>query len=45
MDVLIAILELGFDNKGRGIAVAAGRCMVRAGIAAFCLDVGDVAVL
>lgn len=45
MDVLVAVLELRFNHKRGRIAVATGRRMVRAGIAAFCLNKGDIAVL
>jgi hypothetical protein len=45
VDLLVRVLELGFNHKRRGIAVSAGRGVVGAGVAAFGLDIGDVAVL
>lgn len=45
VDLLVRVLELGLDDEGGWVAEAAGRGVVGAGVAAFCFDVGDVAVL
>lgn len=45
VDLLIRVLELRLDDEGGWVAEAAGRGVVGAGVAAFCFDVGDVAVL
>ena len=45
VDTLVRELEGGFNDKGRGVAVAAGRGMIRAGIATLGQNIGDVAVL
>lgn len=45
VDTLVRELEGGFNDKGRGVAVAAGRGMIRAGIATLGQDIGDVTVL
>ena len=45
MDLLVTVPKFGLDNKGRRVTVAAGGSMVRAGIAALCFDVGNIAIL
>jgi hypothetical protein len=45
VDLLVGVGEVGFDDKGRGVAVFAGRGVVGAGVAALSQDVGDVAIL
>lgn len=45
VDLLVAVLELGFDDKGRWVAEAAGRGVVGTGVATLCFDVGNVTVL
>ena len=45
MDLLVRVLELRLDDECRWVAEAAGRSVVRAGVATLGLDVGNVAVL
>lgn len=45
MNVLVAVLELGLNDKRRRIAIAAGRCVIGAGIATLGLDEWNIAVL
>lgn len=45
VNVLVAILELGLNDKSRRIAIAAGGCVVGAGIATLGLDKWDITVL
>ena len=45
MDQLLAVFERRFDDEGAGIAGFRGGGVVGACVAAFGLDVGDVAVL
>lgn len=45
VDLLIGVLELRLDDKGRWVAEAAGGGVVGAGVATLCFDVGDIAVL
>lgn len=43
--LLVRILELRLDHKGRGVAESAGRGVVGTGIAALGFHVGDITVL
>ena len=45
VDVVVRILESRLDDEGGRVASLGGRGVIRAGISALCLDVGDVAVL
>ena len=45
VNVLVAVLELGLNDKRRWITIATGRCVIRAGIATLGLDEWDIAVL
>lgn len=45
MDLLVRVLELRLDDECRWVAEAAGRSVVRTGVATLGLDVGNVAVL
>lgn len=44
MDLLIGVLELGLDDKRRGVPVATGGGMVRAGISALSLNIRHITV-
>lgn len=45
VDLGIGVAEVGFDDKGSGVAVFAGGGVVGTGVAALGEDVGDCAVL
>jgi hypothetical protein len=45
VNVVVRELKRRLDDKGRRVARLGGRRVVRARIAALCLDVGDLAVL
>lgn len=45
MNVLVAVLELGLDDKRRRITIAAGRCVIGAGVATLGFDKWDITVL
>jgi hypothetical protein len=45
VDVVVRVLKGGLDDEGGGVAGLGGRGVVRAGVAALGLDVGDGAVL
>lgn len=45
VNLLVGILEVGLDDKGRRIASLGGRGMVGARVTALCQDIGNLAVL
>lgn len=45
MNVLVAVLKLGLNDKRRRITIAASRCVIGAGVAALGFDEWDIAVL
>lgn len=45
VDLLIRIVEIGFDHKSRRISVPASRSVVGASVAALSLNIRDVAIL
>lgn len=45
MNVLVTVLELGLNDKCRRITIAAGRCVIGAGVTTLGFDEWDITVL
>jgi hypothetical protein len=45
VNMLIRVRKIRFNNKSRGVASFGGRGVIRAGVAALCLNVWNITVL
>ena len=45
MDVIVRVLELGFNHKSRRIAGLGCRGMIRAGVSTLCQDIRNITIL